>query len=90
MTLYGCHGRGRGVDTLLYLGRITSEDPQYSTDSARLKRQLDGRGFGGEWMHVHMWLRPFMFTRTITMLLTGDTSIQNKKLPKIKNAVCLM
>ena len=51
------------MDTLLYLGRITSEDPQYSTDSARLKRQLGGRGFGGEWIHVHMWLRPFMFTR---------------------------
>ena len=77
MSLYGCHGRGMGVDTLLYLRWMTSEDAQHSADSARLKRQPDGRGFGGEWIHVHMWLRPFMFT-------WNDYNVVNWRYPNTK------
>ena len=48
--------------TLLYLKRITNEDLLYSTGNsvqcyvaARM-----GEEFGGEWIHVYMWLSPFV------------------------------
>ena len=53
--------------------------------------RLDERGFGGEWIHVYIWLSPLVDTcihmaesfhcspETITTLLIGHTPIQNKK-----------
>lgn len=41
--------------------------------------QSDGRGFGGEWIHVHTRLSPSCSLETITALLIGHSSIQNKK-----------
>ena len=39
-----------------------------------------GGQFGGEWTHVYVWLRPFGCPpETVTTLLIGHTSIQNKK-----------
>ena len=39
---------------------------------------LDGRGFGGEWIHIYVWLSPLLFAKIITLLM-GYTPIQNKK-----------
>ena len=41
-----------------------------------------GAGFGGEWIHVYVWLRPFSVHLTLSQhgLLTGYSLIQNKKL----------
>ena len=40
-----------------------------------------GGEFGEKWIHAHVWLR---VPESITTLLTGYTSIQNKKLKEKK------
>ena len=46
-----------------------------------------GGEFGGEWIHVYVWLSPFAVPLTITILLIGYTPIQNKKLKKWNFAI---
>ena len=46
--------------TLLYLKWITHKDLLYSTgnsDGCYVVHQMGGE-FGGEWIHVYVWLRP--------------------------------
>ena len=48
--------------TLLYLKWITSKDLLYNTwNSAQcyVPTWIGAVGFGGEWIHVHVWLTPF-------------------------------
>ena len=67
MNLYGCQGEGivrksgKLVYTLLYSKEITNKDLLYSTwNSAQNYVPVwMGGGFGGEWIHVHVWLSPF-------------------------------
>jgi hypothetical protein len=49
-----------------------------------------GGEFGGEWIHVCVWLSPFCYSpETITTLLTGYTPIQNnKKVQKKRKIWC--
>ena len=65
--------------TLLYLKWITNKDRGlYSTGNSA---QCDvtawmGEEFGGEWIHVYVWLSPFAVPpETITTLLIAYTSI---------------
>ena len=52
-----------GIDmyTLLYLKWITNEDLLYSTGNSAQCYVADWMGgeFGGEWIHVYVWLSPF-------------------------------
>ena len=42
--------------------------------------------FGGEWIHVYLWLSPSaVYLKLSHYLLTGYTSIQNKQLKKTKD-----
>ena len=47
--------------TLLYLKWITNKDPLYSTwNSTQCYVPAWMRvGFGGEWIHIYVWLSPF-------------------------------
>jgi hypothetical protein len=50
------------MSTLLYLKWITNKDLLYSTGNSAqfyvpVWRAIE---FGGEWMHVYVWLRPFI------------------------------
>ena len=47
--------------TLLYLKWITSKDLLYSTGNSAqcYVAAWMGEGFGGEWIHVYVWLSPF-------------------------------
>ena len=60
---YAQHSAEFGMDmyTLLYLKCITSKDLLYSTrNSAQCcVAAWMGREFGGEWIHVYVWLSPF-------------------------------
>ena len=64
---YGCHGEGVVRDfgkvmyTLLYLKWITNKDLLYSTYSFAqcYVAAWMAREFGGEWMHVYVWLSLF-------------------------------
>ena len=49
------------VDTLLYLKWIPNKDLLYSTGNSaqRYVAAWTGGEFGGEWMHVCVWLSPF-------------------------------
>ena len=49
------------VSTLLYLKWITNKDLLHSTwNSAQCHRAAwMGGEFGGEWIHVYVWLSPF-------------------------------
>ena len=49
-----------------------------------LHGSLDGRGFGGGWMHVYGWLTYTLHCSpdTITTLLTGYTPVQKEMLKK--------
>ena len=66
---YGCQGEGTVRDfamvmySLLYFKWITNKDLLYSTwNSAQCYVPAwMGRGFGGEWIHVYVWLSPFTF-----------------------------
>ena len=69
--------------TLLYLKWITNKDLLYSTWNSAQCCVAAGMGgeFGGEWIHVYVWLSPF----TVDLKLSqGYTLIQNKKLKKKK------
>ena len=48
-----------------------------------------GGEFGGEWIHVYVWLSPFAdylkLSETITAVFISYTPIQNKKFKKKKN-----
>ena len=65
--IYGCQVEGIvrefGMDMyiLLYLKWITNKDLWYSTwNSAQCSVATWMRGeFGGEWIHVYVWLSPF-------------------------------
>ena len=52
---------GMDMDTLLYLAWRTSKDLLDSTgDSAQCHvAAWMGGAFGGEWIHVYVWLSPF-------------------------------
>ena len=62
-------GRGEGIVrefgmnmyTLLYLKWITNKDPLYSTWNSAQCYAADwmGKEFGGERIHVYVWLSPF-------------------------------
>ena len=42
-----------------------------------------GAGFGGEWIHVYVWLSPFaVYLKLLHCLLIIYTPIQNKKFQK--------
>ena len=75
---------GMGMYTLLYLKWITDKDPLYTTwNSAQCcVAAWIGGEFGAEWIHVYVWLSPFVIIspEIITTLLIGYTPIQNKKL----------
>ena len=63
-----------GIDmyTLLYLKSITNKDLLYSIRNSALRYAAAWMGgdFGGEWIHVYVWLSPFAATpETITTLL---------------------
>ena len=46
--------------TLLHLKWMTNKDLLYSTwNSSVYVPAWMGGGFGGEWIHVHVWLSPF-------------------------------
>ena len=52
---------GTEVYTLLYLKQITSKDLLYSTGNSAqcYVAAWMGEEFGGEWIHLYVWLRPF-------------------------------
>jgi len=59
---YGCRGEEwEKTYMLLYLKWITSKVPLYSTgNSAQCYAAAQmGLEFGGEWIHVYVWLNPF-------------------------------
>ena len=64
---------GRDMYTLLYFKWITNKDLRYSTwNSAQCYVAAWMRGeFGGEWIHIYLWMRPFAVHLTITTLLTS-------------------
>ena len=45
--------------TLLYIKWVDSKDLLRNTENSMLGGSLDGRGFGGQWIHVYLWLSPF-------------------------------
>ena len=46
--------------TLLYLKWIANKDLLYRPgNSSQCYASLDGEGFGGDWIHVYVWLSPF-------------------------------
>ena len=65
--IHGCQVEGIARDfekvmsTLLYLKWITNENLLYSTWNSAQGYVPDwmGEGFGGEWIHVYVWLNPF-------------------------------
>ena len=75
--------RESGIDmyTMLYLKWITNKVLLYSMKNSAqycLAAWMGGE-FGGEWIHIYVWLSPFAVPLTITILLIGYTPIQNKK-----------
>ena len=75
---------GMSVYTLLHLKWITNKDLLYSTwNSAQCYVAVwIGGEFGGEWIHVYVWLSPFAIYLKPSQhcLLIIYTSIQNKML----------
>ena len=70
--------------TLLYLKLMTNKDLLYSagnTAQCYVAAWIGGE-FGGEWIHVYVWLRPFCYSpETITTLFANQLyPIQIKKL----------
>ena len=50
--------------TQLYLKQITNKDLLYSTGNSAqcyVAAYIEGE-FGGEWIHVYVWLSPLLFT----------------------------
>jgi len=88
---YGCWGEGTvrefGMDmyTLLYLKRIMNKNLLCSIGNfSMLRDRLDARGVWGEWIYVYVWQSLCCSPETITKLLIGYTSTQNKKFKKEK------
>ena len=75
-------GREFGINmyTLLYLKWRTSKDLLYSTgNSAQCSLPAwMGGDFGGEWIHVSIWLSPFTVYLKLTALLISYTPVQKK------------
>ena len=68
------------MDRLLYLKWVTNQDLLQSTGNSAqcYVAAWMGEGFGGEWIHVYVWLSPFRCSpETITTLLISHTPIQN-------------
>ena len=69
--IYGCWGKrweegiirkfGMDMNTLLYLKWITNKNLLYSTGNSAqcYVAAWMGGEFGGEWIHVYVWLSPF-------------------------------
>ena len=90
---YGCQREGYGggivmefgmdLCILLYLKWITNKDPLYSTGNSAqcYTAAWMGGEFGGEWIHVYVWLSESLCCspETITALLIGYTPIKNLK-----------
>ena len=80
--------RPRRIDmyTLLYLKWITNKALLYSTwnSTQYYAAAWMGGEFGGEWIHVYIWLTPFTVHLTLSKQLIGYTPVQNKNLKKRK------
>ena len=50
---------GMDIYTLLYLKWITNEDLLYTHGTQLKVMRLGGKGVGGEWVLLYVWLRPF-------------------------------
>ena len=74
---------GMSMYLLLYLKWITNKDLLYRTwNSAQCYvAHWMGGAFGGEWVHVYVWMSPFFVHVKWSQhcLLIGYTPIQNKK-----------
>ena len=72
-----------GLYTLLYLKWITNKGLLYSTGNSGQCYAAGWMGgeFGGEWMHVYVWLSPFAVYLKVSQhcLLIGYSPTQNKK-----------
>ena len=72
--------------TLLYLKWITNKILLYSTKSSAQCFMVAWMGgeFGGEWIHVNVWLSPFAVHLKLSQhcLLIVYTLIQSKKVKK--------
>ena len=61
---YACQGEGLvrefgiHVYTLLYIKWVASKDLLRNSGNSTLGGSLDGRGSGGQWIHVYLWLSP--------------------------------
>ena len=68
---------GMDMYSLLYLKWITNKGLLYSTENCaqRYVAAWMGGKFGGEWVHVYVWLSPFAQPETITTLLIRCTPI---------------
>ena len=78
------------MHTPLYLTQITSKDLLYSTWNVQccVAAWMGGR-FGGQWIHVYIWLSPFAVQlKIVTTLLTGYIPIQKKKIKVKKKKNC--
>ena len=68
--------------SLLYLKWITNKDLLKSTGNSAQCHVAAWMGgeFGGEWIHVHVWLSPSLCcsSEIITTLLIGYTPVQNE------------
>ena len=70
--------------TLLYLKLMTNKDLLYSagnTAQCYVAAWIGGE-FGGEWIHVYVWLSPITVHLKLTTLLIDYITIQNNKLKK--------
>ena len=71
------------MSTLLYLKWMSNKGLLYSAGNSAqcyLAAWMGGE-FGGECIHVYVWLSPLAVNQLLT-LLTGYTSVQNRKLKK--------
>ena len=69
-----------GMYTRLHLKWVTNKDLLYSTGNSTqcYVAAWMGGEFGGEWIHVYVWLSPFAVELSQHCLLIGNTLIQNK------------
>ena len=72
--------------TLLYLKWMTNKNLLYSTGNSAqcYVAAWMGGEFGGEWVHVYIWLGSFAVHLKLSQhcMLVGYTRVQNKKLKK--------
>ena len=82
---------GMDMYTLLYLKWIINKDLLSSTGNSApcYVASWMGGEFGGEWMHVCVWLSPFTVHLKLSQhyLLTAYTPMQNKKLKDVLDLV---